>query len=167
MEAIKIIAQYGATLAGRMLHYDATDSRMREITLRRDPDCALCGQSPSISRPVAGGENGTKSWRLREIDAASARNLLEAGFDGVLLDVREPDEYAWAHIEGSRLAPLSEFMSHLSELPPDPAYLVYCKVGQRSAHAGTMMLEAGFRNVTNIQGGIMAWIELGCPVAEG
>ena len=164
MEAIKLIAKVGTTLAGRMLHYDATDGRMREITLRPDPHCALCGECPSITEPLAYGETCSAPGELQEIDATTAHGILEEGFDGILLDVREKDEHDWAHIEGCRLTPLSEFGRHLADLPRDRHYLVYCKMGQRSAHAGRAMLEAGFPHVTNLGGGIVAWIQSGAPV---
>jgi adenylyltransferase/sulfurtransferase len=104
---------------------------------------------------------------LGEIDVAQLKTILANGFDGILLDVRERDEHAWAHIEGCRLAPLSEFPSHLANLPVDQSYLVYCKVGQRSAHAAALMQEAGIRKVTNVQGGILAWLQAEGPVVKG
>jgi adenylyltransferase/sulfurtransferase len=160
METIKLIAGYGRSLAGRMLHYDATDSRMREIALKPDPACALCGENATIDRPVVYEEAGSlMDGGVKEVDVAETMRLLANGFDGVLLDVRERDEHACAHLEGCRLAPLSEFMMHLDDLPRDKPYLVYCKMGQRSAHAAGMMVQAGFADVTNVQGGIMAWME--------
>ena len=96
---------------------------------------------------------------IDELILLANAETLDNGFAGVLLDVREPDEHAWAHIAGCRLAPLSEFMGHLDDLPRDRPYLVYCKMGQRSAHAGSLMLQAGFSDVTNVRGGIMAWLQ--------
>jgi adenylyltransferase/sulfurtransferase len=167
METIKILSGYGRSLAGRMLHYDATETRVREIVLRPNPDCALCGPVASIVKPVVyeagcGGRRGVK-----EIDVLETRRRLQNGFDGILLDVRERDEYAWAHLEGSRLIPLSEFAARLDELPREQPYLVYCKAGQRSAHAAAMMLEAGFADVTNVRGGILAWLEEAGEVVSG
>ncbi len=159
METLKLLTGYGTSLAGRMLHYDAADTRMREIALKAAPDCALCGPNPSITEPVIYQETCAAEAGVREIGVAEVRRLLSDGFDGALLDVREPDEYAWAHIEGSRLAPLSEFAAHLDDLPRGRPYLVYCKMGQRSAHAVSLMQQAGFTNVTNVRGGIMAWLD--------
>ncbi len=168
MEAIKVITDYGRTLAGRMLHYDATEARMREITLKPDPGCALCGVERTITEPVIYEKPGSEdSEGLKEIDVRAAKQLLDNGFDGILLDVRERDEHARAHIEGCRLAPLSEFMSHLDDLPRDASYLVYCKMGQRSAHAGAMMLQAGFTDVTDMQGGIISWLNQIGEVVQG
>ena len=106
----------------------------------------------------------TKS--LKEISAIEALALIRDGFDGILLDVREPPEHVWAHLDGCRLAPLSQLSKHLEDLPRDVPYLVYCKVGQRSARAGTLMLDAGFNNVTNLGGGIMDWMRVGGPVVQ-
>ena len=150
-----------------MLHYDATNARIREIALKPDPACALCGEAPTITRPLASRHSDTCATGLKEITIAAAQELLCKGFDGILLDVRERDEHAWAHIEGCRLAPLSEFTNHLGDLPRDRPYLVYCKMGQRSAHAASMMMEAGIPDVTNLQGGIVSWLEQDGPVVQG
>lgn len=167
METIKILTGYGRSLAGRMLHYDAADARVREIALKADPGCALCGESPSITEPVVYETACALAGGLKEIDVAETRRLLANSFEGILLDVRERDEHAWAHIGGSRLVPLSEFAARLGELPRDQPYLVYCKSGQRSAHAAVLMHEAGFADVTNVRGGIMAWIEEDGEVVQG
>ena len=167
MEALKIITKYGTSLAGRMLHYDATNARMRDITLKPDPSCALCGEAPTITEPLISGNSGATAAGLKEIAVVDAQELLCKGFDGILLDVRERDEHARGHIKGCRLAPLSEFMNHLDDLPRDQPYLVYCKMGQRSAHAGAMMMAAGIRDVTNLQGGLVAWLEQAGPVVQG
>ena len=167
MEAMKIITKYGTSLAGRMLHYDATNARVREIALKADPSCALCGENPTINTPLAEENKGICTTGLKEISAADAQEVLRKGFDGILLDVREREEHAWAHIEGDRLAPLSEFMNHLDDLPRNRQYLVYCKMGQRSAHAGSMMIDAGIQDVINLEGGITAWLEAGGAVVQG
>jgi adenylyltransferase/sulfurtransferase len=167
METIKILASYGTSLAGRMLHYDATDARMREITLKANPECELCGANASIRKPVIYEASCGTGGGVKEIDVAETRRRLQGGFNGVLLDVRERDEFAWAHLEGARLAPLSEFAAHLAELPRDQPYLVYCKVGQRSAHAAALMREAGFTDVTNVRGGILAWLDEFGEVVNG
>ena len=167
METIKLITGYGKTMAGRMLHYDATEARMREISLKADPSCALCGEHPSIEEPVNYASPSESNGGVKEIDVRETKRLLDNDFAGILLDVRERDEHAWAHISGCRLAPLSELMAHLDDLPRDQPYLVYCKMGQRSAHAASLMLQAGFSDVTNVQGGIMAWLdEIGEVVRE-
>ncbi|MBG70059.1 MAG: hypothetical protein CMN06_08060 [Roseibacillus sp.] len=166
MEAIKILTGHGETLAGRMLHYDATNARMREISLKADPECSLCGNTPSITSPGISSKSSMETARLKEISANDALALIGEGYEGILLDVREASEHASAHLEGCRLAPLSQISKHLEELPRDVPYLVYCKVGQRSAHAGTLMLDSGFKDVTNLSGGIMDWIRVGGPLIQ-
>ncbi len=113
------------------------------------------------------GETCGLAGGIKEIDVAGAHRLLREGFGGILLDVREPDEHAWARIEGSRLLPLGALPATLGDLPREEPYLVYCKMGQRSAHAVGLMMEAGFKDVTNIQGGIMAWLEEVGEVVRG
>lgn len=167
METLKILAKHGTSLAGRMLHYDATNAHVREIALKADPSCPLCGRTPTITSPLAEERQEASSTGLKEISAAEAQEVLRRGFDGILLDVREREEHAWAHIEGGRLAPLSEFTAHLDDLPRNRQYLVYCKMGQRSAHAGSMMMDAGIKDVINLEGGIAAWLEAGGPVVQG
>lgn len=164
MEAIKVLTGFGEAVQGRMLHYDAITARVREIKLKTDPNCALCSVEATITEPVVYEQTPCGLLQLKELEVSGVRSRLEGGFDGVLLDVRERDEHAWAHLEGARLAPLSEFMNHVDELPRDVPYLVYCKVGQRSAHAGQVLLEAGFQDVTNVSGGILAWLQEGYPV---
>lgn len=167
MEAIKILTGHGETLAGRMLHYDATNARIREISLKPDPSCQLCGNAPSITSPGGSVDMPVeKTASLKEISANEALALIRDGYKGTLLDVREAPEHASAHLEGCRLAPLSQISKHLEVLPRDVPYLVYCKVGQRSAHAGTLMVDAGFEDVTNLSGGIMDWIRVGGPLIQ-
>ena len=91
MEAIKILTGHGISLAGRMLHYDATTARMREISLKCDPSCAICGKNPTITQPLPADDSLPATGELKEINIHSARVLLENGFDGILLDVREED----------------------------------------------------------------------------
>lgn len=164
METIKVLTGFGEPLRGRMLHYDAVSARVREIKLKADPDCALCGTEATITEPVVSEAGPCSATMLKEMDVQELHSRLKGGFEGVLLDVRERDEHSWAHIEGAQLAPLSEFMAHLGDLPRDLPYLVYCKVGQRSAHAGHLMMESGIGDVTNINGGILAWLQEGYPV---
>ena len=96
MEAIKILTGHGETLAGRMLHYDATNARMREISLKPDPSSELCGNAPTITSPGTTPNSAAKTKSLKEISATEALALMRDGFDGILLDVREPPEHLWA-----------------------------------------------------------------------
>lgn len=156
MEVLKLLLDLGTPLIGRMLHYDALSARFRELTLRRNPSCPLCGDSPTLTAPEdyaqTCGVNTAPELTVQEL-----RDELEAGFNGVLLDVRQAEEHAAAHLAGCRLIPLRDLESALPGLDPDTDYLVYCKSGQRSAYAVAMMQEAGLTKARNVSGGIMAW----------
>jgi len=163
-EAIKILLGIGETLAGRLLLYDALSMRFEELRLRRDPDCPLCGEAPTIRElqdyeafcglgrgEETGGTGGD------EITPRELQRRLEAGEDLTLVDVREPHEWAIAHIEGARLVPLGTLSERLHEFDPARAYVVHCRSGQRSAKAISALRKAGFRRLQNLRGGILAW----------
>lgn len=156
MEVLKILLKVGKPLHGRMMHYDALAARFRELRLKRNPSCPLCGENPTVTEPVdyveTCGVEGAKDISVEEL-----RERLEAGFKGVLLDVRQPDEFAAGHLAGCRLIPVREVEAALPSLDPDEEHLVYCKMGQRSAYAVGLLHEAGIRKVSNVTGGMMAW----------
>src|SRR5579884_3795142 len=163
-EAVKIILGVGETLKNRLLLYDALGMRFRELRLRRDPDCPVCGHHPSVTklidyqefcgvRPMA---NETKPAG----DAITAKELkekIDRGDNFLLLDVREPHEYQIARIPGSKLIPLGELPRHLNELDPNAEYVMHCKSGGRSQKAVDLLKQNGFKNVRNMTGGILAW----------
>ncbi|NNC87586.1 MAG: molybdopterin-synthase adenylyltransferase MoeB [Akkermansiaceae bacterium] len=166
MEALKLLLGHGTPLTGRMLHYDATAARFRELELQPDPACPLCGSHPTITAPVDYEAHCSSADALDEIAVADLQAILEADFEGVLLDVRQPEEHAAVRLPGSTLLPLGELPARLDSLPADVPYLVYCKSGQRSASAVALLREAGFSDVRNVRGGITSWIrELGPPPA--
>lgn len=165
-EALKLILGLGETLAGRLLHFDALKMKFREFQLRRDPECPVCGDHPTISAPIDYEEfcQGPveKDWFAaeEEIPSMSVRELkrkLDDGATLTLLDVREPDEYEIARIAGSLLIPLGELEARMAELPRTGMLVCQCHSGGRSAHAARLLQEAGFKNVYNLAGGIDAW----------
>jgi adenylyltransferase/sulfurtransferase len=165
-EALKLIIGAGETLAGRLLHFDALKMKFREFTLRRDPQCPVCGDIPTIFEPIdyeqfcAGppeadwfaGPEETPVISVRELKAKIDRN--EAF---TLIDVREPYEYEMARIEGSRLIPLGELETRIDELPRQGTLVLQCHSGGRSEHAVRILQAAGFENAVNLEGGIDAW----------
>jgi molybdopterin/thiamine biosynthesis adenylyltransferase/rhodanese-related sulfurtransferase len=165
-EALKLIVGVGETLAGRLLHFDALKMKFREFNLRRDPECPVCGDTPTIFEPIdyeqfcAGppaadwfaAPEGVPTISVRELKAKIDNN--EAF---TLIDVREPFEYEIAKIEAARLIPLGELESRLSELPRSGALILQCHSGGRSEHAVRLLQEAGFQNAFNLVGGIDAW----------
>jgi adenylyltransferase/sulfurtransferase len=165
-EALKLILGAGETLAGRLLHFDALKMKFREFNLRRDPTCPVCGDAPTIFEPIdyeqfcAGPAEddwfaapaGAPTISVRELK--TKMDMKEAL---TLIDVREPYEYEIARIDGSRLIPLGELETHVSELPRTGALVLQCHSGGRSEHAVRMLQEAGFENALNLVGGIDAW----------
>ena len=156
MEAIKLLARIGEPPLGRLIHYRALSTTFREIKIKRDPGCPLCSSKATISEPFPHKKEMTP---LPEISTLELRQILADGFDGILLDVREQDEYFTAHIDGSQLLPLSGWPASAANLPKDLKYLVHCAVGMRSARAGEWMLQNGFNDVTNVAGGMKQWLQ--------
>ena len=156
MEAIKLLAGIGAPPLGRLTHYRALTTAFREIKIKRDPNCPLCSENATITQPLSQPKDMTT---LPEITTLELRQILTDGFEGILLDVREQDEYFMAHIDGSELLPLSGWPDAAANLPKNTKYLVHCAAGIRSARAGEWMLQNGFTDVTNIAGGMKQWLE--------
>jgi rhodanese-related sulfurtransferase len=159
MEAIKLLAGLGSPPLGRLVHYRALDTSFREIKIKPDPSCPLCGTQPTITAPVAYPEKSCdmNNDGLPEISTQDLKNILDSGFDGILLDVREQDEFFMAHIDGCQLLPLSGWPEAASNLPKEETYYVLCAAGMRSARAGMWMLDNGFEKVTNVAGGMKSW----------
>lgn len=166
-EAIKLILGAGQPLVGRLLLYDALQMRFRELKLRRDPECPICGDHPTIhalidydqfcgvvparTQPTAGG--------VPEVTVEELKAKLDRGEDVHVLDVREPNEYQICRIAGSTLIPLGELSNRTAELDRDRELIVHCKMGGRSAKAVALLQERGFTRVRNLTGGILAWID--------
>jgi sulfur-carrier protein adenylyltransferase/sulfurtransferase len=162
-EVVKIILGIGETLKNRLLLYDALGMKFRELKLRRDPDCPVCGDHPTITKLIDYQEfcgvtpMSTQPAADGAIDAPELKQKLDRGDDFLLIDVREPHEYQIARIPGARLIPLGELAKHLPELDPNAEIVMQCKVGGRSQQAVDFMKQNGFKNVRNMTGGITAW----------
>jgi adenylyltransferase/sulfurtransferase len=163
METLKLILGIGELPLGKLTVYDGLKSSFRSLRIGRDPHCRLCGASPTIDS-VANAETLASSTCAASRDEVPVitvdrlREILNGSFDGLLIDVREPHEHAVSRIDCARLIPLCELPSQLGELPRDREIIVHCKSGARSARAVKLMLESGFPRVTNVQGGIDAWL---------
>jgi molybdopterin/thiamine biosynthesis adenylyltransferase/rhodanese-related sulfurtransferase len=165
-EALKLILGAGETLAGRLLHFDALKMKFREFNLRRDPQCPVCGDAPTIFEPIdyeqfCAGPPATDWFAApEELPTISVREL-KAKMDNkeplTLIDVRQPFEQEIAKIDGARMIPLAELESRLDELPHSGALVLHCHSGTRSEHATRLLREAGFENAINLEGGIDAW----------
>jgi molybdopterin/thiamine biosynthesis adenylyltransferase/rhodanese-related sulfurtransferase len=164
METLKLLLGIGIVPLGKLTCYDALTSSFRSIRLHRDPQCRLCGDAPDILT-VSNSETQTSATcdlpheTMESITTAELRTLLNQGdFKGLLIDVREPDEYAVAHIDDAKLIPLKTLPDELDKLPKDREIFVHCKVGGRSAKAVQLLLDHGFTQVKNVTGGMDAWL---------
>jgi len=162
-ETVKIVTGVGEPLYGRLIQYDALRMEFNEFRLKKDPTCPVCGESPSVTELIDyAGFCGVPSLAAEtppECSAADVHAMLERGDEFLLLDVREPDEYATAHIDGALLLPLGELESRLDEIAKwkQRRVVAQCKLGGRSARACEILRNHGFANVTNLSGGIEAW----------
>jgi len=164
-EAAKIILGIGETLKGRLLLYDALGMRFRELKLRRDPDCPVCGDHPTITKLIDYQEFcGIRPMSTQPaaagsgvIDPVEVKQKQDRGEKFELIDVREPHEYQIARIPGAKLIPLGELPKRLSELNKNAEIVAHCKMGGRSQQAVDLMKQNGFTNVRNMTGGITAW----------
>jgi adenylyltransferase/sulfurtransferase len=163
LEAIKLITGIGQPLLGKLLHVDTLSMRFRTLTLRRDPECSVCGDQPTITQPIdyegfcGISKAPTNVSDVPTMTVHELKELRDAGDNHFLLDVREPHELAISRIEGAVLIPLGELETRTAELPRDKRILVHCKSGGRSARAVSKLRELGFNDVWNVSGGIIAW----------
>ena len=157
IEALKLILGLGDSLAGRLLHFDALKMKFREFNLRRDPQCPVCGENPSITAPIDYEQFCGVATDVPEISVQELKVKMDGREKFLLLDVREPNEYEIARIDGAKLIPLGELPSRLSELDGSQPIVIHCHSGVRSARAVEMLQKSGFQNVRNLAGGIDAW----------
>lgn len=159
IETIKLIVGIGESLVGRLLHFDALKVKFRELNLRRDPECPVCGENPTIFSPID-YEQFCGARNEEAIPTMSAHEL-KRKMDGrepfELIDVRETFEYEIARIDGAKLIPLGEITERVSELQRERPIVIHCHSGRRSAEAVRLLQQRGFANVYNLEGGIDAW----------
>ncbi len=164
IETIKLILGQGETLMGRLLLIDALKLRFRELALRKDPECPLCGESPTITELIdyegfcsSSSDLATAVNGAREVEPAELKARLDRGEALQLLDVREPHEWEISHLPGATLIPLGDLPGRLHELTSSDPIVVYCRTGQRSAEALHLLQNAGYQRVEHLKGGINAW----------
>ena len=159
-QTINLVAGNGNSLVGRLLLFNATDMAFSEVRIGKNPDCPVCGRRPTITKLIDYEEfcrGGMVKKPVEEVTVKALKGRLDAGSRIVLLDVREPFEYALCHIEGSLLVPLGELERRVGELGPDDETVVYCHTGVRSARAVDFLKSKGFKKALNLKGGIEAW----------
>ncbi|MBI3942852.1 MAG: molybdopterin-synthase adenylyltransferase MoeB [Chloroflexi bacterium] len=170
-EVIKLILGMGEPLIGRLLLFDALEMRTREMKVRKDPTCPICGEHPTIDHlidyeqfcgvpvgqeAVIGDQLGPE-WEITPTELAQRFKNGTNGGRPVLIDVREPHEWEICHIPQAQLIPLDQLPSRLNELDTADEIVLQCRSGVRSARALRFMRDAGFRKLKNLKGGILAW----------
>jgi molybdopterin/thiamine biosynthesis adenylyltransferase/rhodanese-related sulfurtransferase len=167
-ETVKLILGAGTPLIGRLLLYDALEMTFREMKVRKNPRCPICGPNPTIRElidyqefcGVRGSESPESVGAANdEITPSELKALRDRGQRPLILDVRNPEEIAICRIAGSTVIPLPELASRLGELDPSIPMVVHCKSGVRSAKAIALLQTVGFSRLKNLKGGILAWIE--------
>jgi len=165
-EVIKLILGSGDPLIGRLLLVDALGMRFRELRVRKNPDCPVCGTHPTVRElidyqefcGVRGEESQVSTAKIPEITVQEFKRRLDAGEDIYVLDVREPHEYQICNIKG-HLIPLGDLPKRIHELDSSREIVVHCKMGGRSAKAVDFLRQSGFKRASNLAGGIQAWSE--------
>jgi adenylyltransferase/sulfurtransferase len=161
-ETVKLILGIGESLVGRLLLYDALAMRFRELKLRKNRECPVCGDHPTVTKLIdyqqfCGIPQPQPEAPVEgDIDPTEVKEKIDRGDKFLLLDVREPHEYQICNIPTSKLIPLGQLAQHLDELDRDIEIVAHCKSGMRSAKAVGLLQENGFR-ARNMKGGILAW----------
>jgi molybdopterin/thiamine biosynthesis adenylyltransferase/rhodanese-related sulfurtransferase len=168
-ETVKLLLGVGRPLIGRLMLYDALDMSVREMKVRKSPKCPICGPNPTIAglidyqefcgvrgnetpEPISAGVSA-------EITPVELKARIDRGDSPFILDVRNPEEIAICRISGSTVIPLPTLADRLGELDPAAPMVVHCKSGVRSAKAIKLLHDHGFSRLTNLTGGILAWIK--------
>ena len=166
-EVIKLILGVGEPLIGRLLLVDALAMRFREVHVRKNPECSVCGANPAIKVPInydqfcgvrGKEEEPSMCAKIPEIQPEALKRRLDAKEEIFVLDVREPHEYQIVNIKG-HLIPLGDLPKRVHELDSSREIVVHCKSGARSAKAVDFLRQSGFKRVSNLAGGILAWAD--------
>jgi sulfur-carrier protein adenylyltransferase/sulfurtransferase len=171
-EAIKLLTGVGEPLVGRFLIYDALRMRFRELKLKKDPDCPVCGTHPTVTKLIdyeefCGLRPAVTEEQIAEVTQANATEItalelkkrLDRGDKLTIVDVREPNEFQINRMPGAILIPLGEIPRRYAELDPDSELIMQCKTGARSGRAADYLRTVGFKRVLNLKGGILDWID--------
>jgi len=163
-ETVKLILGIGEPLIGRLVLYDALAMRFRELKLRRNPECPVCGDHPTITKLIDYQEFCGIPQQHQEaapvdgdIEPTEVKEKLDRGDRFVLIDVREPHEYQICNIPQAKLIPLGDLPKRVNELNSADEIVAHCKSGMRSSKAVDFLKQAGFKKVRNMKGGILAW----------
>lgn len=163
-ETLKLIIGKGQPLVGRLLLFDALAMKFRELKLRKNPECPVCGKNPTVTKlidyvqfcGIRGEEAPSTVTNIPEITPRDLKSRMDKGDDLYILDVREPHEYQICNLNG-HLIPLGELPRRVHELDSSREIVAHCRSGKRSAEAVEFLQKAGFRKIWNLKGGILAW----------
>ena len=167
-EAIKLITGIGDSLLGSLTVYDALEMSYRKIKLRKDPNCAICGENPTVTALIdyddfcgAVSDEAQAATLGSTITATELKDWQDSGKPIELIDVREPAEWEIVRVPGARLVPKGEILNGnaLADLPQDRQIVLYCKSGVRSAEALAAVKAAGFKDAVHVQGGVVSWVK--------
>jgi len=166
-EILKLILGQGTSLVGRLVLFNALDMKFRELKLRRDPQCPVCGDHPTIKELIdyeqfcgIPAEPETPAQNPDEVTVQEMKRALDNPGLGIkVIDVREPDEFEISHIKGVPQIPLSVLHERFTELDPNQQHYIHCKSGVRSMKALHFLRQQGFKYLKNVKGGILAWAE--------
>jgi len=169
IETVKLILGIGDVLLGRLLLFDALKMRFREMKLRKNPECPMCGKHRTITglidyeqfcgAPAREGPVYQEAPKVPEITCVDLKKKIDSKKPFVLIDVREPHEFQISRIPGSTLIPLGDVPKRWQEIPGDQEIVIHCKAGVRSAKALLFLQQQGYKNLLNLKGGIDAWAE--------
>ncbi|HEX6937965.1 MAG TPA: molybdopterin-synthase adenylyltransferase MoeB [Longimicrobiales bacterium] len=168
LEAIKLIVGAGDPLVGRLLLFDALPLRWRELRIRKNPECPVCGERPTLTGLIdydafcgLKPADPDAAAEVPELTPAALKQRLDQGDPIVIIDVREPHEWEIANLGryGARLIPMREIGGRLDELDPGAEIVLHCRSGARSAAVLRQLRDAGFPRLWNLKGGILAWAD--------
>jgi sulfur-carrier protein adenylyltransferase/sulfurtransferase len=165
-EVIKLILGKGSPLIGRLMLVDALNMRFRELKLRKNPECPVCGENPTITQLIdyqqfcgivpESKEDKSMKNGIPQITVQELKRRIDAGEDVQLIDVREPYEFQIAQI-GGKLIPQNDVPQRLAEIDRDREVIVHCRSGARSQRIAEFLVQSGYLKVANLAGGILAW----------
>ena len=171
-EAIKVLTGIGDPLVGRLMIYDGLEMNYRSVKVRKDPNCAVCGDNPTVTELIdydlfcgAVSEEASEAVKDSTISVRQLKDMLDERDRGerdfVLIDVREPNEWDIVNIPGAELVPKGQFLTGaaLADLPQDKQIVLHCKVGGRSAEVLAIVKSAGFSDAIHVGGGVVAWVD--------
>jgi len=162
-EAVKVLTGIGDPMIGRMLIYDALEMSFKELRVRKDPECPVCGKTPTVTELIdyeafCGVTDEIAQFAAQlSVTPRELAGMRDRGDDVVLVDVREPHEWEIARIPGAQLIPMNDVPGRISEIPQTGNVLIYCKVGARSAEVLKFLHQVGLTHTKHLAGGIEAY----------